>query len=1103
MAASYDDWIGRAQAHIAEARPIDALACYREAARLAPGAADPLRGMADSLWRLGKAHEAVAAWREAVTRNPGDLSSWQALAEASIVVGDDALAREAARHVRASAPGTRVASFIEACAGLASPQTRDAACATLEAMIASKPHVVRRPHMAALLARALAALDMSECEGLRRALAAHAANLSFELLPAIAPFVHAGVLRARIAAAGEAGDVDALRRVALALARGELAQAAADRYSELCVRQFATGVSLLWPRRTAGERLRLIVIADDGDAPAALAAQPDALARLLIALEGMNDHVDLAVCTFGAGQPMVERLAGTALLATRVSHLQDAPDLESARALAADDADVLVDLCGIARATGALLAARPARSILSIAREPHLGRPLVDDLVVDDPAAWSGALSKAITAIPRTDPAGASAAALRDALEQAIAAHREGHFETAAKAYGDVLAEQPAHAPTLHLRGALHRDAGDGESAQADFAAALAIAPGDHRSRVALAQIALAEHRAHDARRLVETGLTRAPADLPMLRTLGHAALAQRDAAAAVNAFAAALAAEPLDAETHFNHGVALQMLRYLGDAARAYRRALDIMPSLIDAHFNLGIVFDQLDEPDPAIAALEYVLKRQPGRADAHRTLLDILARRNRGSEWMQAFLRFEARCPDALGLVANALEYYQYMGDFAKVQSYVERLSRDEFKPANELDLVDSLEQLLYLMLFFDIDPGVQGSLYSTYDQAAKRVYGQPWPPQTPRAPGPLRVGYLSADMRDHVMGKMMLPALREHDRTRLAIFLYSTADAEDAVTAQFRQLGDPFVALGTSSDEVAARRIAEDDLDILVDLSTHTRGARPGIVARKPARVQITHVASAGLLGMSAVDFKITDRFADVAESDDLLIESLLPMEGCAYPVRRMQAARDHAFHREALGIDADAVVIGAFVTPLKLSRRTMALWKEILDRVPRARIAFSPTAPWLRDAYPRILTAAGIDPGRALVLPQGRDEAEGLARYALVDFVLDPAPFGNVNGTIEPLNLGIPVVTLCGRVHGERTGFSILTNLGVTSTIASSGPEYVAIAVRLAEDAEFRASVRREIEERVADSPLFDMRGYARRLEAAYRQAMLRMGYDSEP
>jgi protein O-GlcNAc transferase len=548
---------------------------------------------------------------------------------------------------------------------------------------------------------------------------------------------------------------------------------------------------------------------------------------------------------------------------------------------------------------------------------------------------------------------------------------------------------------------------------------------------------------------------------------------------------------------------VALQMLRYLGDAARAYQRALDIAASLIDAHFNLGIVFDQLGETDSAIAALEYVLKRQPARADAHRTLLDVLWRNDRGSEWMHAFQRFESRCPDALGLVANALEYYQYMGNFAKVRDYVERLSRDEFKPANELDLVDSLEQLLYLMLFFDIEPSAQASLYSTYNEAARRVYGEPLPRAIARKPGPLRIGYLSADLRDHVMGKMMLPVLREHDRSRFAIHLYSTAEAEDAVTAQFRAMGGPFVKLSGMSDDAAVRRIAEDDLDILVDLSTHTRGARPGIVARKPARVAITHVASAGALGMSAVDFKLTDRHADLPENDEFLVESLLAMEGCVYPFRRIEAAREHPFHRAALGVSDDAVIIGAFVTPLKLSRRTMALWKEILDRVPRARIAFSPNLPWLGDAYPRILAGANIDPGRAIVLPQGRDEAEGLARYELVDFVLDPTPFSNVNGTIEPLNLGIPVVTLCGRTHGERTGHSILTNLGVTSTIAMSGREYVAIAARLADDRDFRAGVRRDILARLADSPLTDMQGYARRLESAYRQAMAQTGHDVDP
>jgi predicted O-linked N-acetylglucosamine transferase (SPINDLY family) len=395
---------------------------------------------------------------------------------------------------------------------------------------------------------------------------------------------------------------------------------------------------------------------------------------------------------------------------------------------------------------------------------------------------------------------------------------------------------------------------------------------------------------------------------------------------------------------------------------------------------------------------------------------------------------------------------------------------------------------------MLFFDVEPGTQSSLYSTYDRAAQRVYGEPLVNEVARRPGPIRVGYLSADLRDHVMGKMMFDAVRHHDRSRFAIRFYSTAAAEDDVTAAYRALGDPFESLAGVADDEAVRRIAAADLDILVDLSTHTRGARPAILARKPARVQVTHVASAGALGLSAVDFKLTDRFADLPGNGKFLVETLLPMEGCVYPFRRVVPARDHPFHRAALDIGADDIVIGAFVTPLKLSRRTMALWKEILERLPHARLAFSPNADWLRDTYPNLLAAAGIDPARAIVLPQGRDEAENLARYTVVDFVLDPMPFGNVNGTIEPINMGVPVVTLCGQAHGARTGFSMLTNLGETRTIATSGKEYVEIAVRLGTDRAFMREIRDSIRACVASAAWTDARVYARHLEAAYDAAL---------
>ena len=179
----------------------------------------------------------------------------------------------------------------------------------------------------------------------------------------------------------------------------------------------------------------------------------------------------------------------------------------------------------------------------------------------------------------------------------------------------------------------------------------------------------------------------------------------------------------------------------------------------------------------------------------------------------------------------------------------------------------------------------------------------------------------------------------------------------------------------------------------------------------------------------------------------------------MDGCVYPYRHVEPAATHPFTRQALGLAPDAIVIGAFVTPMKLSRRCLVLWRDVLARVPRARLAFSPAHPALRPVFERFCTTAGIARERLLFVPQGRDDAENQARYALVDFVLDPMPFGGVNGTLEPLDVGVPVVTLVGERHGERSAYSILANLGVTTTVGETGREYVDIAVRLAEDAAF--------------------------------------------
>jgi predicted O-linked N-acetylglucosamine transferase (SPINDLY family) len=259
-------------------------------------------------------------------------------------------------------------------------------------------------------------------------------------------------------------------------------------------------------------------------------------------------------------------------------------------------------------------------------------------------------------------------------------------------------------------------------------------------------------------------------------------------------------------------------------------------------------------------------------------------------------------------------------------------------------------------------------------------------------------------------------------------------------------------------------------------------------------QPARVQITHVASAGVVGLRAIAFKLTDAYADLPENQSGQIETLLPMDGCVYPYRHIEPAKEHSYRREDFGIAPDAVVLGAFVNPLKLSRRCLGLWRQILERVPSALIVVSPMSAERRAVVGRLLSAAGIPHERARILPQGRDDAENQARYRIVDISLDPMPYGGANGTLEALDMGVPVVTLLGRRHGERSSYSILANLGVTQTVASSGTQYVDIAVRLATDPAFMAEVRGAIREGLEHSVLTDMDGHARALERAYLRAL---------
>ena len=401
------------------------------------------------------------------------------------------------------------------------------------------------------------------------------------------------------------------------------------------------------------------------------------------------------------------------------------------------------------------------------------------------------------------------------------------------------------------------------------------------------------------------------------------------------------------------------------------------------------------------------------------------------------------------------------------------------------------------LSLAEYFDVPRSALYRLHRSYNalRQEERVNAPDLAARRGHASTPVRIGYLSANFRDHVMGRLMLEVFSRHDRDRFAIHAYSLTkrELEDSLSEAFRQHCDAFVRLDALDNRAAAQRIADDGLDLLVDLMSRSGSSRPGILLHKPAPVIITHLGSHGPVGLEQVDYKLSDQHVDLDDATRYQIERPLPLATCVLPVRRVEPSADGPSRTE-LGIAQDAVVFGVFVSLVKLSPRCLKLWQEILERVPRGVLAFSPHRARERPLYVRRLESFGITAERIVFIPCTRKDADDRARYRLIDVVLDTMPYTGGDTTAAALDMHVPVVTRVGERAAERMTWSLLAHLDVTETAARTDDEYVTIACRLGTDASWRAAIAAAIAEKLPRSGIADFDGYTRALEAAYTTAL---------
>lgn len=349
-------------------------------------------------------------------------------------------------------------------------------------------------------------------------------------------------------------------------------------------------------------------------------------------------------------------------------------------------------------------------------------------------------------------------------------------------------------------------------------------------------------------------------------------------------------------------------------------------------------------------------------------------------------------------------------------------------------------------------------------------------------------IRVGYLSADVRRHPVAYFLRPLLEFYDRQRFQVFLYRDNAEEDSVTEQLQGWADCTQYIADMSDEEVARQIAADAIDILVDLSGHTKGNRLPVLAYKPAPVILSGIGYFNSLGMYTDGF-FSDVYCSKQEIHPAFTEKCLRLPHthfCYSPFWEFPAInKQMAWEKNGY------ITFGCFNNFSKVTDEMLLVWKEILYKCPSSRLLLKHK---LFDSEEgRQWTLHRL---QKLQLPVERIDFRGfsanyLQEYNEIDIALDTFPYTGGLTTIEALLMGVPVISMYGDRHGTRFGLSFLSNIGMAELATDNRYTYIKLAAGIAEDKDLLKALHGRIRSIVQKSSLMDGVGYCREVEQMYR------------
>ena len=712
------------------------------------------------------------------------------------------------------------------------------------------------------------------------------------------------------------------------------------------------------------------------------------------------------------------------------------------------------------------------------------------------------------------------------ALQIAAQHHQAGRLPEAEALYRQILTLQPDHADALHFLGVIAHQVGRHEIAVQFIRQAIGLNPNSPFAYYNLGEAYRAAGRLEEGIAAYRHALELKPDYVEAHNNLGTSLVEGGRFEQAITAFRHALDHKPDSPEIHNNLGATLAKSGLYDEAVAAYRQALNLRPGFSGAYNNLGDALREQGQLGGAITAFRRALEIQPAFPEAHYNLGNAQRERGQLTDAISSYrraLELKTGYPEACNNLGITLCDRHHLDEGIAAYRRALELKPDYAEAHNNLgnalrnrgEVNEAIASFHHALEIKRDDAEVHSNLIFTIHshqdcddrtifeehQRWNRQFGEPLkqflrPHANDRDPERrLRVGYVSPDFRDHVVGHYVLPLLEGHDLEGFEILCYSGVVRSDWMTERFRALrsgrsdadGGWRSTVGVSDARVA-EIIREDGIDILVDLAMHTAGNRLPVLARQPAPVQVSWLAYPGKTGLRGIGYRLTDAHIDppVDEPACLSEEPMrLPHSWCSYK-RPAQSPEIGALP----ALSSGGVTFGSLNNFAKVNQRVLACWARMLEAVKGSRLLMLCPEGRARERVREFFGARGIARER-IELVSIMPYREYMSLYLRIDIGLDPFPCNGMTTTCDALWMGVPVVTLPGRMSVSRAGLSLLSNVGLGELAASSEEDYVRMVVDLAGNLRRLANVRAALRPRMLASPLMDVPRFARNVEAAYR------------